>query len=696
MAVNARVSKDTFFDFDKFEQDYNATPADMATDASTTNSIPGYQAPLAGLESPHYASTEMPVPPYYNPMDYSTTQNGYMAADEFYPMPDMGFSDDLSMFAGGNYSQEQFYDFFNPQPNTSDTATAAAQQQFDDSAVGTLEQSGYATVSDLVAGNTISQGEFQYADAAIQHPYDLNVQATSQLQEFTPSLRDNPPTSSGSSPPTTTTELHPTPDASPSDARKYQPAVEVDEVLQQELLGDGSTYAEFFNLVPEKWIDTASSATINTKEYQPAVEDDEVLQQELLGDGSTYAEFFNLAPEKRVDTASSTTISKNKYQAPVEDVVSYAASVSDRPFNSATEMHAGSTYAVSSNAQGCQATVEDEVPADDSTLDKFYSSAAELQSGSTEVPPLSPPKATAIEEDETWNKYLAATFSAEHFQQVPSYNYSDSSNSIWSSPVANPVSEPLSNEQLSFPEGFGMPPGHQYSAANLTQAFDHTAGYNAAAASPAGQNFVSNNFTNARSGNLCTAPQTQQYYPSSFDQAGQQDQPLGVSTRQGPMQRQQTMRNTHPSLMSSRKRKQAELAATAGGDRTMNAAAPTFAQKRSRTVAAPTQVSGQTKAYGTAVTTPSASHPHPALQTIRVKRNIDEPSMITLLGHAGKNGGFLKLKDGRWARVQMSSAKDVHVTALSVEETTRIKMEKRAQEQRDGVQQFVRPSECFK
>ena len=705
MAVNRRVSKDSFFDldfdFDEFEQDYNTTSAEYLTDASITNHFPDYQTPVAGLESPHYASTEMPVPPYSNPIDYSTTKSGYMTAYEMFPMPDMSLPDELSMLAGGNYSQEEFCDFFNLQPSTPGTITA--QQQVAHSAVSSLEQNGYAPVSDLKASNADIQAGAQSAGAATEDFYGLNVQATSQPEQLAPSVGGSPSSSPGPSPPSAAIELPPTPDSTSFDVRKCPSFVEDEEVLQQKLLGDGSTYEEFFNLSREKPADVIDVAPVDERTYQPTVAD-EVLSAILIP---------------------------------------------DKACSSAPEMKTRFISADPSNARECGAVVGVEVPVDDLTFGNLDSSTSETKSDSTELPLLCPPIATATDKDEIWNKDIAAIFSAEHFQQVPPHNDSDSNASTWSNPVANLALEPLSDEQLSFPEGFGMPLGDQHSATVHTQASDPTAGYNAAAGSLPGQNFVSNSFTNARPGDQYTAQQMQRYgqdvpqasepwsyapldnatnvspnitsnpqqrvyatpkkpssklaqlqhpsyYQPGFNQAGQRVRSTAASTQQDPTQRQQTMRNTHPSLMSSRKRKQDELVAAAVRDRAMKAAIPTHAHKRARTAAAVNKTFAQTHVHGTSVPMPRNPCPQPAHPTKSVKRKVDQSSMITILGHAVKMGGFLTLKNGRLGRVEMTSARDIHVNVLTAEDTARVKMDRRLREQRDGVQQFVDPAECFK
>ena len=57
------------------------------------------------------------------------------------------------------------------------------------------------------------------------------------------------------------------------------------------------------------------------------------------------------------------------------------------------------------------------------------------------------------------------------------------------------------------------------------------------------------------------------------------------------------------------------------------------------------------------------------------------------------------MKNGRLARVKMTSERDIHFHVLSVEDTARVKMERmetRARELCDGIQQVIDPAECFK
>ena len=683
MAVNPRISKDSFFDldfdFNKFEQDYNTTSTQFSTDASITNHFPDYQAPVAGLESPHYASTEMPVPPYSNPIDYSTTPIGYMAADEMFPMSEMNLPDEWSMLAGGNYSQEEFCDLCNPRPNIPGTST-------------TQQQTNHSAASDLGASNTTIQAEAHSTGAAIPDFYGLNVQATSPPQSLVPSIAGSLFSSPDPSPSSAARELPPTPDSTSFDARKCPSFVEDEEVLQQKLLGDGSRYEEFFNVAREKQADVVDVAPVDERTCQAAVED------EVLGASSTHDKAYISTPE--VDTRFVSA---------------------DPP-----------------NAHERRVVVGDEVSVDDLTFAKSHSLTAETKSGPTELPPPSPPKATATNEDDIWDKDLAAMFSAEHFRQVPAHNYSDSNTSTWSSPVANLAFEPLTDEQLSFPESLGMPLDDQYLGAIPISASGHMAGYNAAAGSLSGQNLVSNSFTNVRpddrytaqpmqcddqdvpqaskpwsyapldnftnvSQTITTTPQQRLYAtpkrPSSklaqpLDQAGKRVQSTAASTRQNLAQRQQTMRNTHPSLMSSRKRKQDELITAARSDQAKHAATPMH--KRVRTVPAARNAITHTNARGISVSMPGKPCPQPAHSTGSVTRRIGQTAMATILGHAAKNGGFIPMKNGRLARVKMTSDRDIHFHVLSAEDTARVRMERRAEELRDGVQQFVDPAKCFK
>ena len=705
MAVNPRISKDSFFDldfdFNKFEQDYNTTSTECSTNASITHNFPDYQAPVAGLESPHYASTEMPVPPYSNPIDYSTARIGYMAADDMFSMSQMSLPEELSMLAGGNYSQEEFCDFFNPQPDLSHITTG--QERVDHSAGSSLEQTGYAVASDLEASNSTAQS----AAAATEDFKALNVQATNQPKPPTPSIAGSPYSSSGPSPPSAAIVLPPTPDS------------------------------------------TSLDAAFDARKCASSIEDEEVLQQKLLGDGSTCEEFFNPAREKRASVVDVASVNERTYRAAVEDEALGANMTSNKDYSSTPEIDTSSISADPSDASECRATVGNEVPVDDLTFGKTTSSTAAIQSESPELRSISPPKASATD-DELWNEDIAAIFSAEHFQQVPAHEYSDSSASTWSSLAANLAFGSISHEQPSFPEGIGMPLDDQYSTAVQTQASNHTVGYNTTAGSLAGQNFVSNSFINARAGDQYTVqqmqrhcqviprasgswldapldnvtnvspnmtfipqrrvyatpkkpssklaqPQHSSYHQAGLSQTGLPAQSTAASTRQDLAQRQQTMRNTHPSLMTSRKRKQDELVAAARSDQAKHAATPMY--KRARTVPAARNAITHTNARGTSVSMPGKHCPQPAHSTGSVTRRIGQTAMATILGHAAKNGGFIPMKNGRLARVKMTSERDIHFHVLSVEDTARVKMERmetRARELRDGIQQVIDPAECFK